>query len=113
MKKQKRTKACDISHRVKKALFERDGGCIFCRIGYYSPPVPQFMFDAMHYIPRSKSGLGIEQNSAIGCRWHHEMMDQNVHSRRKEMLEYFKSYLMSHYPDWDEKDLVYDKWRNK
>jgi hypothetical protein len=68
------------------------------------------MFDAMHYIPRSRGGLGIPQNGAIGCRYHHQMMDQGNEGRRPEMLALFRGYLMERYPDWDEESLIYDRW---
>lgn len=109
MKKSKRTKACEMQP-IKKELINRDGGCIFCRMGYRPPLEPQWMFDAMHYIPRSRGGLGIPQNGAIGCRYHHQMMDQGSEGRRPEMLALFRGYLMERYPDWDEESLVYDRW---
>lgn len=65
----------------------------------------------MHYIPRSQGGLGIPQNGAVGCQCHHGMMDNGNNGKRQEMLEFFKEYLQRHYPDWDEKELVYDKWK--
>lgn len=111
MRRNKRTKACDISHATKEALWERDGGCIFCRMGYHPPAEPQTMWDAMHYIPRSRGGLGIVQNSAIGCRYHHQMLDQGAEGRRPEMLRLFRLYLMDKYPGWEESALVYDKWK--
>ena len=111
MRRSKRAKACEISHKTKVTLWERDGGCIFCQMGYYPPAEPQVMFDAMHYIPRSKGGLGIPQNAAIGCRWHHEMMDNGNKGRRAEMLTYFRWYLAGKYEDWREGDLVYAKYQ--
>lgn len=65
----------------------------------------------MHYIPRSKNGLGIEQNGAIGCQYHHEMLDNGASGRRQEMLVIFKNYLKAHYDNWNEDDLIYSKWR--
>lgn len=65
----------------------------------------------MHYIPRSKNGLGIPQNGALGCQYHHEMMDNGAKGRRQEMLDYLSSYLSSFYPDWNEEDLIYSKWK--
>ena len=108
MKKSKRARACEMKP-IKKELIDRDGGCIFCQMGYYPPVEPQWMYDAMHYIPRSRGGLGIMQNGAIGCRYHHQMMDQGSDGRRPEMLELFRGYLMERYPDWDEESLVYKR----
>ena len=30
---------------------------------------------------------------------------------REEMLALFRGYLQGLYPDWDERDLVYSKWK--
>ena len=64
----------------------------------------------MHYILRSKNGLGIPENGAIGCQYHHEMLDNGKDGRREEMLGIFREYLENHYPDWSEKKLKYSKW---
>lgn len=64
----------------------------------------------MHYIPRSDNGLGIPENGAIGCEYHHSMMDNGKDGYRDEMLQLFKEYLMSFYEDWDESRLKYSKW---
>ena len=64
----------------------------------------------MHYIPRSRNGLGIKENGAIGCKWHHRMLDNGSSGRREEMLTIFRRYLQSHYKDWDESKLTYNKW---
>ena len=68
------------------------------------------ILSVMHYIPRSKNGLGIPKNGAIGCQYHHNMLDNGNEGYRDEMMEYFKTYLSSHYEDWKEEDLVYNKW---
>lgn len=39
------------------------------------------------------------------------MLDNGNMGRREEMLEMFKEYLQEHYPDWNEDELVYSKWR--
>lgn len=54
-----------------------------------------------------KGGLGIPQNGALGCQYHHEMLDNGNQGKRKEMLEIFKNYLRHFYPDWNENNLVY------
>lgn len=68
------------------------------------------VLSVMHYIPRSRGGLGIEENGALGCHYHHTMLDNGNTGRREEMLGLFKEYLMQQYEDWKEEDLVYDKW---
>ena len=96
----KRSKACDISPKVRQAVYERDGGlCVICgRQG-----IPN-----AHYIPRSKGGLGIEQNIVTLCpKCHHEYDNGG---KRQEYGERIKKYLQSQYENWNEKKLVYDKW---
>lgn len=65
------------------------------------------IFETMHYIPRSQGGLGIARNGAIGCKYHHMMLDNSEH--RTEMKEIFKNYLQGMYQDWNEDELVYHK----
>ena len=36
----------------------------------------QQILSVMHYIPRSRGGLGIPQNGAIGCQFHHNMLEK-------------------------------------
>lgn len=75
----KYTKYLEFSQKERTAIMERDNyRCIFCQAGYEMPPaaVPEMgVTDVMHYIPRSSMGLGIRQNGAVGCRYHHHMMD--------------------------------------
>ena len=75
----------------------------YCRFRYVT-------FCCMHYIPRSDNGLGIPENGALGCQYHHTMMDNGNEGRREEMLGIFKEYLMNEYKDWNEDDLRYSKW---
>lgn len=109
MAKSKRAKACDISPAVKKRVWERDGGrCVYCGNDYNVMP-------NAHYIPRSKGGLGIEQNIVTLCT---ELTENKCHRRfdfgtaeEKELIgNKIRDYLMEHYPDWDEEDLIYKKW---
>lgn len=111
--KSKQTKAHEFSPATRQIIKERDGGCIFCKIGYHMEGANEFaltMRSIMHYIPRSQGGLGIPENGAVGCQWHHEMLDNGNSGRRKEMMHIFKDYLKERYPEWDEKKLVYSKW---
>lgn len=98
--KSKRSKATDIPQKVKKAVWNRDGQrCIFCGSPYAMPNA--------HYIPRSKGGLGIEQNIVTACAECHFKMDST--KDRKWYLLQTKKYLERCYPNWNEKDLVYEK----
>lgn len=102
----KRTKALRISEETKDKVWERDRGrCVWCaHTGNWSgwPGLPE-----AHFIPRSKSGLGIEQNILTLCRPCHYAFDRGLF--KDEMTTYFRKYLQSKYPDWDEKKLYYHK----
>lgn len=97
----KRTKACSISKKTKLKVYERDmGTCIFCG----APGLPE-----AHVVPRSHGGLGVEQNIVTVCRICHDKMDNSV--QRQQMLSKAAEYLKVFYPNWDTKNLIYDKWR--
>lgn len=99
--KSARTKALDITQKVKKRVWERDGHCcIFCGSPYAMPNA--------HYIPRSQGGLGIEQNVVTACVQCHDALDHTA--ARKEMLEQAEEYLKNQYPDWDKHDLTFWKY---
>lgn len=38
------------------------------------------------------------------------MLDNGNKGNREEMLTIFQNYLKKHYPNWEEKKLVYSKW---
>lgn len=96
----KMSKACDISPKVKKAVYERDNGlCIIC--GAQGLP-------NAHYIPRSKGGLGIEQNIVTLCPQCHHDYDNG--GKRKDYGTMIKAYLKFRYDDWDEEKLYYNKY---
>lgn len=98
--KTKRAKATDISQKVKRAVWERDGHCVFCGNPYASPNA--------HYISRAQGGLGIEQNILTLCMDCHRRYDQTTD--RAQMRDFFKEYLKGQYPDWDETKLYYKKF---
>lgn len=95
-----RTKATNIPADVKRRVYERDNGrCVWCgRCG-----MPE-----AHFISRVDGGLGIEENILTLCRFPcHELYDKGPAEKRDNMRRYFRKYLMSKYPDWDEKKLIY------
>ncbi len=112
-KKSKQAKAREFSTKARKEIRCRDAGqCIFCTMEYRMEQanwLEKEMLSVMHYIPRSKNGLGIPQNGAMGCQYHHNMLDNGNQGARKEMLKLFREYLQSKYEDWDETKLVYSK----
>lgn len=90
---------------VKVAVGDRDGWlCIKC----HRPGDP-----VAHYIPRTKGGLGIEENILTLCDKCHKEYDSSRGMARAGMMEEFADYLKSKYPDWDEKKLIYHKWRSE
>lgn len=106
----KRTKALAIQPEVKKAVAERDSVCghpccIWC--GFPSPVSFELAFSNAHYIPRAQGGLGIEENILTLCPDCHRKYDQST--ERGKMREYFKEYLKSKYPGWEECKLYYTK----
>lgn len=99
------SKACEFSPRVRRAIKERDGGCIFCQMyGYSGFPPTQIM----HYVGRAQLGLGIEKNGAWGCVVHHQELDNGKDG--EALRSAFKEYLENVYDDWNAEDLVYHKW---
>ena len=110
MAKAKRTKTLEIPIEVKKAVAERDSinghpCCIWC--GIPAPTAHPLAYSNAHYIPRGQGGLGIEEN-ILTLDWEcHMRYDQSEH--REKMKAFFREYLMSKYPDWDEKKLIYVK----
>lgn len=99
---QKQTKATAIKLVVKEKVWERDGErCVLC--GRW---VPVYYANA-HFIPRSRGGLGIEQNLLTLCTDCHRRYDQGT--GRAVLEDDFREYLKSNYPDWNEKELIY-KW---
>lgn len=110
----RRTKKLQFAQATKRKIMERDQGrCIFCEMGYHmecTGGISADILDIMHFIPKSQLGLGIEQNGAVGCRGHHNMMDNGNKGLRGEMLKIFETYLTCLYPDWDKAKLVYKKY---
>ena len=110
MSKANRTKALDIPMAVKRKVAERDSRdghpcCIYC--GLPAPSEYPLTFSNAHYIPRSQGGLGVEEN-ILTLDWECHMKYDHS-DEREEMKAFFREYLMSKYPDWDEEKLVFVK----
>lgn len=98
--KSKRSKACDISATTKQIVWERDNGrCIICGDRNAMPNA--------HFIPRSKGGLGIEQNVVTLCQSCHMAYDQSI--ERKVCKNIIMRYLKEQYINWSEDELIYKK----
>lgn len=94
---QKRTKALQIPVDVKRRVWERDGYCVYCGNPNAAP--------VAHYIARSQGGLGIEENILTLCESCHRRYDQS--GDRQKMKTFFREYLRSKYPEWNEGNLRY------
>lgn len=101
MAKSKRSKATDISQKVKQIVWERDGQrCVICKSNQAMPNA--------HYISRAKGGLGIPQNVVSLCITCHHDYDNGL--KREENGKKIKKYLKSKYLNWNEENLIYKKW---
>lgn len=97
--KSRRTKACDITQSVKRAVYERDSGmCVLCG----KPGMPN-----AHFIPRSHNGLGIEENILTLCHDCHRRFDQT--EARSFIRPVLERYLRTKYPGWNIEKLYYRK----
>lgn len=102
--KSKSSKACDISQKVKQAVWERDGQrCVLCG----SPNA----FPNAHFKPRSLLGLGIEENIVTLCLDCHRKYDQTT--ERNKIKAELREYLTTIYDNWSEELITYTKDGNK
>lgn len=100
----KRSKACDISQKTKKIVWDRDEHkCIVCN-RYVSMSCAN-----AHFIKRSQGGLGIEQNIVTLCPYCHYEED---FGKNTKLYEYkIESYLKGKYgANWDKSKLIYKKY---
>lgn len=95
------SKACGIPRAVKDAVWKRDGGCcILCGSPDAAPNA--------HIVPRSRGGLGIEENIVTLCPVCHRELDQGL--RRGAISQQVEQYMMDIYPGWQKQKLIYRKW---
>jgi len=110
----KRTNALRFPPEVILRMKARDGGCIFCQMGYHMDDADRMecgsLLQAMHYIGRAQGGLGIIENGAMGCIWHHQLMDNGNKGLHDEMQELMAGYLRTKHKNWDKVKKVYSKW---
>lgn len=104
--KTKRSKACDISQKVKEKVWERDNGrCVVCGNSYNVMP-------NAHFISRANGGLGIEENIVTLCtnfttNQCHYKYDNGTREVREQIGGIIENYLKSKYPNWDKEKLIY------
>ena len=97
-----RTKATSIPIEVKRKVYERDNGCcIMCGVPVYEGAA------SAHVIPRSRGGLGIEENIVTLCLECHRAYDQS--KQRLTMYGRILDYLDKFYPDWDRDKVIFKK----
>lgn len=109
----KRTKALRFDNETIQTIINRDEYCIFCNMAYHLPEhldYAQGIFDIMHIVPKSQGGLGVEENGVLGCRYHHQMLDNGNEGLRDEMMKIIDNYMELKYPGWDRSVLVYQKY---
>ena len=104
-----RTKALDITRTVKRQVARRDSVdgrpcCILC--GQTAPTSNPLAFSNAHYISRSQGGLGVERNILTLCPSCHRSYDG---LGRQALRPVLRRYLLEHYDDWNEEDLIYKK----
>ena len=98
----KRSKALDIPVHVRRAVYARDFECcVLCGIHV------ELACANAHFVARSQSGLGIEENVLTLCPACHRKYDQT--DERKAIREVLKAYLVKRYAEWDERKLYYSK----
>lgn len=96
------TKATSIRADVKPIVWRRDMcRCVLCGSHNAGPHC--------HYIRRSHGGLGIPENLWTGCQTCHEAFDSEASDG--PLHQEVADYLRKHYPDWDEIDKCYRKYR--
>ena len=97
----RQTKRTSIPLKVKRQVWERDGGqCVLCHRNDGQP-------DA-HIVARSHGGLGIPENIVTLCPRCHYRYDNTPerHFLRQQLEEYIKRF----YPDWTERTVTYHKF---
>ena len=97
--KSKRSQSCDISNKVKLAVWERDHHrCVLCGN-------PQAMPNA-HFISRFDGGLGVEKNILTLCLECHRQYDQSA--QRNHLQVELEAYLRGCYKDWNKQELIFN-----
>ncbi len=100
----KRSKACDITPKVRREVMERDGHrCIVCR--------SQYRLELAHAkISRARLGLGVPKNLVVLCQTHHKMLDSGKYKDQVVVRDIVDSYLNIVYGDISENEIKYKKW---
>lgn len=100
----KRSRACEISQKVKEIVWNRDNHkCIYCK------RYVQKTFANAHFIKRSQGGLGIPENIVTLCSECHYQEDFGQDTKLYE--DYIENYLKGIYGEnWSKEKLIYKKY---
>lgn len=95
-----------IDENVRRVVYERDSWdgapcCIYC-----GRPYPE----VHHYVERSRGGLGIEENLVCLCKRCHT---EYHNTGSPDIKEFIREYLMNHYEDWNEDELIYRRFKHE
>lgn len=108
----------EFNQKRREAIRKRDEEtCVFCAMGYQMPDPGEQTgeLQIMHIVPRSQLGQGVEQNGALGCVYHHQMMDNGNKGLRREMIGILEDRMKSFYPGWTRESVTYKKngWQSR
>ena len=108
----KDTKARNFDRKAKEEIAERDSidgwpCCVRCGAAAPAPPASPVWSNA-HFISRAQGGLGIPENGLTLCPRCHREYDQTT--QRGSLREYFREYLISKHPGWEESKLYYKRY---
>jgi len=100
----KRSKACDITPKVRAEVYKRDGyRCIICGSSY--------MLTVAHLVGRAQGGLAIKENLVTLEMSLHNEADNGKNT--KEVKKKMREYLENLYPGFTDEQRKYNKWREK
>lgn len=94
----------EISDSVRRKVYIRDSFdgwpcCIFCGSPYE--------IEVAHYVSRARGGKGVPENLACLCHRCHAALDNGSDIEKANRIkDYFKYYLETMYPGWDEKSVT-------
>jgi 5-methylcytosine-specific restriction endonuclease McrA len=100
----KRSKACDITPKVRAEVMGRDKHCISC--GSHST-----LSLAHVWVNRSHGGLGIKENLCVLCMSCHGKLDNGLGHQSDIVRINVESYMKRLYGTPDIDKLKYKKWR--
>lgn len=102
--KSKRSRACDISPKVREQVLSRDARrCTLCGSTY--------RLELAHaFLPRSRGGLGKKENLITLCQRHHRMLDSGKAEEQEAVRIFVDTYMKNKYGKIDLNKLKYDKF---